>query len=166
MDFHEQKELRALFQGSLKVDYLTVVITAAIPDATFVPGKTCIILDEIQDCPQARAALKFFKLDGRYDVICTGSLLGVNGYKSEEQQKDEESASVPVGFETIVDMYPMDFEEWLWANQIQQPVIVILVNIFLPCKLCTSFEARCLTFAKIAKNYKIKGYVRQKKLLS
>lgn len=126
MDFHEQKELRALFKGSLKVDYLTLVITAAIPDAMFVAGKTCLILDEIQDCPQARAALKFFKLDGRYDVICTGSLLGVNGYKSEEQQKEEETTSVPVGFETIVDMYPMDFEEWLWANQIQQPVIDLL----------------------------------------
>lgn len=126
MDFHEQKELRALFRGSLKVDYLTVVISAAIPGATFIPGKTCLILDEIQDCPQARASLKFFKLDGRYDVICTGSLLGVNGYKSEEQQKEEETTSVPVGFETIVDMYPMDFEEWLWANQIQQPVIDLL----------------------------------------
>lgn len=126
MDFHEQKELRMLFEGSLKVDYLTVVITAAIPDAMFVPGKTCLILDEIQDCPQARAALKFFKLDGRYDVICTSSLLGVNGYKSEEQQKAEETTSVPVGFETIIDMYPMDFEEWLWANKIQQPVFELL----------------------------------------
>ena len=116
MDFHEQKELRALFEGSLKVDYLTVVITAAIPGATFEEGKTCLILDEIQDCPQARAALKFFKLDGRYDVICTGSLLGVSGYKSEQQQEAEESTSIPVGFETIVEMYPMDFEEWLWAN--------------------------------------------------
>lgn len=126
MDFHEQKELRALFEGSLKVDYLTVVITAAIPGATFEEGKTCLILDEIQDCPQARAALKFFKLDGRYDVICTGSLLGVSGYKSEQQQEAEESTSIPVGFETIVEMYPMDFEEWLWANQIQQPVLDLL----------------------------------------
>ncbi len=126
MDFHEQKELCALFDGSLKIDYLTVVITAAIPGAMFVPGKTCLILDEIQDCPKARAALKFFKLDGRYDVICTGSLLGVNGYKSEEQQKEEETTSVPVGFENIVDMYPIDFEEWLWANQIHQPIIDML----------------------------------------
>lgn len=126
MDFHEQKELRSLFDGSLKVDHLTVVITASIPGAMFVPGETCLILDEIQDCPKARAALKFFKLDGRYDVICTGSLLGVNGYKSEKQQAEEEDTSVPVGFESIVDMYPMDFEEWLWANQIQEPVLTLL----------------------------------------
>lgn len=126
MDFHEQKDLRSLFEGSLKVDYLTVAISAAIPGALFVPGKTCLIFDEIQDCPQARASLKFFKLDGRYDVISTGSLLGVNGYKSEPQQKAEEATSVPVGFETIIDMYPMDFEEWLWANQIQKPVFELL----------------------------------------
>ena len=118
MDFHEKKELCSLFTGSLDVDYLTMVISAAIPGALFVPYKTCIIFDEIQDCPQARASLKFFKQDGRYDVICTGSLLGVNGYKSREMQEQEEATSVPVGFEHIVDMYPMDFEEWLWANNI------------------------------------------------
>ena len=130
MDFHEQKELRTLFNGSLQVDYLTVAISAAIPGAIFIPNDTCIIFDEIQDCPRARTSLKYFKLDGRYDVICTGSLLGVNGYKSNPQQKDEEEASVPVGFETIVDMFPMDFEEWLWANQIQAPVFNMLKQCF------------------------------------
>ena len=118
MDFHEQKDLKSLFQGALSVDYLIVAISAALPDARFVPGKTVIIFDEIQDCPQARASLKFFKLDGRFDVICTGSLLGVNGYRSEHQEGAE--SSTPVGFETIVDMYPMDFEEWLWANGIEK----------------------------------------------
>ena len=77
------------------------------------------MLDELQDCPHARAALKFFKLDGRYDVIGTGSLLGVNGYTISEEQADEATASIPVGFEQIVTMYPMDFVEWLWANGIE-----------------------------------------------
>jgi len=126
IDFHEQEELRDLFVGSLKVDYLTVAISASLPEARFVPNKTCIIFDEIQDCPRARASLKFFKLDGRYDVICTGSLLGVSGYKSDELQQAETESSVPVGFETIVEMYPMDFEEWLWANGIQQAVFDLL----------------------------------------
>lgn len=81
----------------------------------------CIILDEIQYCPRARASLKFFRIDGRFDVICTGSLLGVNGYRSED-----ENASIPVGFEHIMDMYPMDFEEWLWANGVQQQHIEYL----------------------------------------
>ncbi|MBR5972478.1 MAG: AAA family ATPase, partial [Paludibacteraceae bacterium] len=54
IDFHEQKDLCELFDGSLQVDYLTVVISAAIPTARFEAGKTCLVLDEIQDCPQAR----------------------------------------------------------------------------------------------------------------
>lgn len=121
MDFHEQKELCTLFEGSLQIDYLTVAISAAIPSAKFEKGKTCLIFDEIQDCPQARSSLKFFKLDGRYDIICTGSLLGVNGYRTSDV-----NYSVPVGFETIIDMNPMDFEEWLWVNGIQDSVIELL----------------------------------------
>lgn len=121
IDFHEQKEMASLFDGSLQVDYLTVAISAAVPSARFEKGNTCIIFDEIQDCPQARASLKFFKLDGRYDVLCTGSLLGVNGYKSTNSD-----VSIPVGFETIVDMYPMDFEEWLWANGLPDSVVELL----------------------------------------
>lgn len=124
LDFHENKELRTIFTGSLEVDYLTMLISAAIKDAIFVANETCIIFDEIQECPQARTSLKYFKLDGRYDIICTGSLLGVNGYSS--KNTDDEMASVPVGFEQIVEMYPMDFEEWLWANDITKPVFDFL----------------------------------------
>lgn len=78
-----------------------------------------MILDEIQECPEARTALKFFRIDGRYDVIGTGSLLGVKGYGKEPK-------SVPVGSETVIDMYPLDFEEFLWANRIADPVIDML----------------------------------------
>ncbi|MBQ0121092.1 MAG: ATP-binding protein [Bacteroidales bacterium] len=119
MDFHEQQGLRELFADSLTVDYLTMAISAAMPDAVFAPHETCIIFDEIQECPRARTSLKYFKLDGRYDVICTGSLLGVNGYNSSME-------SIPVGYETVIDMYPMDFEEWLWANGIKQSVFDFL----------------------------------------
>ncbi len=115
LDFHEHNEYCAFFAGALDVDTITLNMSVGIPGSKFVPGKTCIILDEIQECPRARASLKFFKIDGRFDVICTGSLLGVNGYRSEDV-----NASIPVGFEYIVDMYPMDFEEWLWANGIKQ----------------------------------------------
>ena len=128
MDFHEHKEYKAFFAGSLDVDTLTLNISFGIKDARFIPGKTCLILDEIQDCPNARSSLKFFKLDGRYDVICTGSLLGVNGYKTKEEKTEEQNASIPVGFEEIVNMYPMDFEEWLWANEIQPQHIDYLHN--------------------------------------
>lgn len=126
LDFREDPDLATIFDNSLKVDYLTMVLTATIPEAHFEPHKTCLILDEIQDCPRARGALKFFCMDGRYDVICTGSLLGVNGYRTPEQEQRAQNASIPVGYETIVDMYPMDFEEWLWANDIQPDVITYL----------------------------------------
>ena len=78
-------------------------------EAVFESGNTVLVLDEIQECPEARTALKFFRMDGRYDVIGTGSLLGVKGYGKEPK-------SVPVGSETVIDMYPLDFEEFLWAN--------------------------------------------------
>ena len=120
LNFHEHKEYKTFFAGALDVDTLTLTISAGIKGAKFVAGKTCLVLDEIQDCPNARSALKYFKLDERYDVICTGSLLGVNGYKTKEELVEEEKASIPVGFEQTVTMYPMDFEEWLWANGIEK----------------------------------------------
>ncbi len=85
-----------------------------------------IILDEIQDCPEARTALKFFRTDGRYDVIGTGSLLGVKGYGKEPK-------SIPVGSETVIDMYPLDFEEFLWACDIPAAAIESL-------KMCLETE--------------------------
>lgn len=74
-------------------------------EAVFEPGNTILVLDEIQECPDARTALKFFHLDGRYDVIGTGSLLGVRGYGKEPK-------SIPVGYETTIDMSPLDFENF------------------------------------------------------
>ena len=130
LDFHEHKEYKAFFAGALDVDTIVLNMSMGLKGAKFVEGNTCIIFDEIQDCPNARSSLKFFSLDGRYDVICTGSLLGVNGYKTKEEGEEERQASVPVGFEHIVTMYPMDFEEWLWVNGIEQQHIDYLVKCF------------------------------------
>ena len=118
LNFFENSGYGAIFKDNLEVDFLTMMMTAQIKDAVFEAGKTVIILDEIQECPEARTALKFFKLDGRYDVIATGSLLGVKGYG--------EPKSVPVGFETMLTMVPMDFEEFLWANGIDEKLIAML----------------------------------------
>ena len=118
LNFFENSSYGAIFKDNLEVDFLTMMMTAQIKDAVFEAGKTVIILDEIQECPEARTALKFFKLDGRYDVIATGSLLGVKGYG--------EPKSVPVGYETMLTMVPMDFEEFLWANGIDEKLIALL----------------------------------------
>lgn len=116
LDFHKHPDYKKFFTPNLEVDSIIMRITAAMPSVEVEAGKTCFVFDEIQDCPRARGSLKYFHLDGRYDVMCTGSLLGVNGYKTPEERKEEEESSIPVGFEEIVNMYPMDFEEWLWAN--------------------------------------------------
>lgn len=120
LDFREHPEYKKFFVPNLNVDAIIMRISASMPYIEVIPGETCFIFDEIQDCPKARSALKYFHLDGRYQVMCTGSLLGVNGYKSKEEMTEEDEASIPVGFEDILNMYPMDFEEWLWANGIKQ----------------------------------------------
>lgn len=121
LNFFVNPQYASVFSGSLEVDNITMLLSALMgKDAIFEAGKTILILDEIQDCPDARTALKFFKLDGRYDVIGTGSLLGVKGYG------DKEPKSIPVGYETVIDMNPLDFEEFLWANGISEQIITLL----------------------------------------
>lgn len=117
INFFENPDYSSIFSGSLKVDDLVMYMSALLgPETIFEKGNTVIVLDEIQHCPNARTALKFFKLDGRYDVIATGSLLGVSGY-------GESELSIPVGYEETVEMYPLDFEEFLWANGISNQII-------------------------------------------
>ncbi len=120
LNFFENPDYTAVFTGSLEVDNIVMMLSALLGgEAVFESGNTVLILDEIQECPEARTALKFFRLDGRYDVIGTGSLLGVKGYGKEPK-------SIPVGSETVIDMYPLDFEEFLWANGISDSVIEVL----------------------------------------
>ena len=121
LNFYANPQYASVFSGSLEVDHITMLLSALMGrDAVFEPGKTILVLDEIQDCPDARTALKFFKLDGRYDVVGTGSLLGVKGYGNKEPK------SIPVGYETVIDMTPLDFEEFLWANGIPEQIITLL----------------------------------------
>ena len=97
LNFHEKKSYKAFFNGDLDVETITTNIALGIIGVQFVPSKTCLIFDEVQDCPRARSSLKFFCLDGRYDVLCTGSLLGVNGYKTKEEQEEEAAEEAATG---------------------------------------------------------------------
>ena len=122
LNFFENTDYTSVFAGSLEVDNIIMMLSALLgSEAVFVAGETVLVLDEIQECPEARTALKFFRTDGRFDVIGTGSLLGVKGYGKEPR-------SVPVGSETVIDMYPLDFEEFLWANGISEQIIGMLQN--------------------------------------
>ncbi len=109
LNFMMNEEYKTCFDKNLDVDYITSSLSRYDKKMKFVPYKTVIIMDEIQDCPRARTSLKSFCEDGRYEVIATGSLLGVAGYNRTS------NTSIPVGFETHIKMYPMDFKEFLWA---------------------------------------------------
>ena len=124
LNFFEHPDYKLAFEGSKLIDSIVMNLTALLPNSRFVSGQTCIILDEIQECSAARTALKFFKIDGRYDAIATGSLLGVCGYKGDETDYN----SIPVGYEQHIEMFPLDFEEFLWANGINQEIIELLTK--------------------------------------
>jgi predicted AAA+ superfamily ATPase len=124
INFILEPDKKSAFKGNLDIENIILNLSALIPGSRFISRRTCIILDEIQECKAARTALKAFYVDGRFDVIATGSLLGVKGYGSKGGTLGDEGAdSVPVGYETLVDMYPLDFEEFLWANGIGTNVI-------------------------------------------
>lgn len=110
LDFVKHPEYAQVFEGSLDAADIYSRITLLVPGARLVPGGTLIFLDEIQECPQARAALKYLAIDGSFDVIASGSLLGIRF----RELKD--APSLPVGYERPVTMRPLDFEEFLWAR--------------------------------------------------
>ena len=120
LNFVEDIKARSIFDGNLDVDSILSGISIYYPDSRFIPDKTLLIFDEVQDCPRARTSLKFFSIDGRYDVIATGSLLGVDVRRRGESVDD---APVPVGYEEHLTMYSLDFEEFLWANGLNEDSI-------------------------------------------
>ncbi len=121
LNFEINEAYRSIFSGSLDVDTIIAQISLLLPDSQFVPGKTLIFLDEIQSCPNARTALKFFSIDGRFDVIATGSLLGI-GYR--------EVSSFPVGYVERLDMHSLDFKEFLWARKVSSQTIDMLYDYY------------------------------------
>ena len=106
LNFYQHPEYISIFDGDLTPDEIYKRISLQLLGVKFIEGETLIFLDEIQHCPNARTAIKFLAQDNRYDVISSGSLLGLH-YK--------EIVSIPVGYEKQIDMYALDFEEFLWA---------------------------------------------------
>lgn len=128
LNFIFHPELIQVFDGSLEVNDIMLRISAHFRDVRFVPGETLLFLDEIQRCPNARTALKSFALDGRFDVIASGSLLGL--HYGQDPSLTEEIPSVPVGFEKHIIMHSLDFEEFLWALGVDDQVISELKGFF------------------------------------
>ncbi|MBR5983451.1 MAG: ATP-binding protein [Bacteroidales bacterium] len=113
INFEQSKSAMQAFEGDR--DAKTIIKQLSIMGyGPFVPHKTLVFFDEIQSCPNARTAIKFLVEDGQFDYIESGSLLGIN-YK--------DVSSYPVGFEEQIDMYPLDFEEFLWAMNVGEDAI-------------------------------------------
>lgn len=115
INFIKNKELKQIFEGSLDAESIYKKMTAMIDNVNLSKGSTLIFLDEIQACGKARTALKFLAEDGRFDVITSGSLLGLT-YGEDDDENVEEPESVPTGYETFLTMHSLDFEEFLWAE--------------------------------------------------
>ena len=106
INFALEPKYRIITDGGYTVTSVIKSISLLDPTKRFVPGRTLLFFDELQEHPDIATTLKAFKLDGRYDVICSGSMLGIN-YKRIE--------SVSVGYKTDYEMRSLDFEEYLWA---------------------------------------------------
>ncbi|UTY40322.1 ATP-binding protein [Allocoprobacillus halotolerans] len=107
INFVLQKQYKTIFDDGFDVDTIIKNISLINPDFQFIEGETLFFFDEIQDCINCATSLKSFMLDKRYDVICSGSLMGIN-------YREIESNSV--GYKQDYDMYSLDFEEFLWAK--------------------------------------------------
>lgn len=116
INFEQMPLAKQAFDGNLDARSILINLSA-MGFGPLEPGKTLIFFDEIQSCPKARTAIKFLVEDGQYDYIESGSLLGINY---------TDVSSYPVGFEHQLEMFPLDFEEFLWACNISDEVVSIL----------------------------------------
>lgn len=114
INFALQKQYKSIFDDGFEVDTIIRNISLKNPDFEFTAGDTLIFFDEMQDCINCATSLKSFSIDGRYDVICSGSLMGINYNQIESNS---------VGYKEDYEMYSLDFEEYLWAKGYTQEQI-------------------------------------------
>lgn len=110
INFVLQKKFRAIFDDGYEVDTIIKNISLLEPSWNFIPHNTLLFFDELQKCPDCATSLKSFCQDRRYDVICSGSMMGIYY---------EEIESNAVGYKDDFNMFSMDFEEFLWAKGYQ-----------------------------------------------
>ena len=107
INFVEEPKYKTITADGYKTNDIIKIISRMDPSKKFEEGKTLIFFDELQEFPEIATALKFFKIDGRFDVICSGSMLGINYRRIESNS---------VGYKTDYEMYSLDFEEFIWAK--------------------------------------------------
>ena len=131
INFALEKQYMDIFNNGFDVDSILKNISFVNPNFEFVPGETLIFFDELQACPNCATSLKSFNQDGRFDVICSGSLMGIN-------YKEIESNSV--GNKIDYNMYSMDFEEFLWAKGYKDEQIEDLYKCMLEIKPLSTIQ--------------------------
>lgn len=131
INFVEEPKYKGIIADGYKTDDIIKNMSRINTDLKFIPSKTLIFFDELQEFPEMATALKFFKKDGRFDVICSGSLLGI-------QYKRIESNSV--GYKTDYQMSSLDFEELLWAKGYDDSVIADMLSHMKELKPFNSLE--------------------------
>lgn len=131
INFVLQKKFRAIFDDGYEVDTILKNISLIEPSWEFIPGKTLFFFDELQKCPDCATSLKSFCQDGRFDVICSGSLMGIYY---------EEIESNAVGYKEDYEMHSMDFEEFLWARGYQSGQIEELYRHMIEVEPFTQLE--------------------------
>ena len=137
INFVEQPKYKQIFDEGFEIDDILKALSLLNPSLVFVPHETLFFFDELQACPSCATALKFFKMDGRFDVVCSGSLMGIN-------YKEIESNSV--GYKEDYEMHSMDFEEFLWAKGYDETFVdellrhMMEVNPFSPLEMDVLFK--------------------------
>lgn len=146
INFALQKQFRTIFDSGFEVDSIIKNITIINPSLKIVEGKTLFFFDELQECPDCATSLKSFKQDGRYDVICSGSLMGIY-----YQQIESNS----VGYKEDYEMHSMDFEEFLWAKGYSEEQIDELYSHMLELKPFSATQMQVLT--ELFRDYMVVG---------
>lgn len=136
INFVLQKKFRAIFDDGYEVDTIVRNISLLEPSWKFIPHETLLFFDELQKCPDCATSLKSFCEDGRYDVICSGSLMGIYY---------EEIESNAVGFKEDYEMHSMDFEEFLWAKGYREDQVENLYQHMLTLQPFSKIELDTMT---------------------
>ncbi len=119
INFVLNPEFKTIFDKSFSVNEIIKEITLRRPELEIIPNETLIFFDEMQECVSTATSLKSFREDGRFDVICSGSLMGIN-YKKIESNS--------VGNKEDYTLHSMDFEEFLWAKGYKNSIIDDMLN--------------------------------------
>lgn len=136
INFVEEPKYKAIVEGGYDAASIISRISLLDPSKRFEAGETLIFFDELQEFPEIATALKFFKLDGRFDVICSGSLLGI-GYRRIESNS--------VGYKTDYEMSSLDFEEFLWAKGYGDDFIASMLAHLIEARPFTELEHQTLS---------------------